>query len=120
MNKEFLHMQKLAGIITEGEYREKLEEKMEYEDRITEENVYSVYVNTDDRFDRNFLVRAGSEQEAQNLALKDEDIGWDEEVTNVASRPIDQDFLDTWEEEEFFIGFMNDPSLKIYLYDSGT
>jgi hypothetical protein len=26
MNKEFLHMQKLAGIITEGEYKEKLNE----------------------------------------------------------------------------------------------
>jgi len=27
MNKEFLHMQKLAGIITEGEYKENLDEE---------------------------------------------------------------------------------------------
>jgi ERCC4-related helicase len=31
MNKEFLHMQKLAGIITEGEYKEKLQTVREEE-----------------------------------------------------------------------------------------
>lgn len=32
MNKEFLHMQKLAGIITEGEYKEKIKENEEWAD----------------------------------------------------------------------------------------
>jgi hypothetical protein len=32
MNKEFLHMQKLAGIITEGEYKAKMNENNESED----------------------------------------------------------------------------------------
>ena len=32
MNKEFLHMQKLAGLITEGEYQAKINEESTYND----------------------------------------------------------------------------------------
>jgi len=50
MNKEFLHMQKLAGIITEGEYKEKIEEfnanygpgSATYPGNISEEDDYDV------------------------------------------------------------------------------
>ena len=38
MNKEFLHMQKLAGIITEGEYKEKLQTVREAEGLDVDDN----------------------------------------------------------------------------------
>ena len=38
MNKEFLHMQKLAGVITEGEYKEKLQTVREAEGLDVDDN----------------------------------------------------------------------------------
>ena len=87
-----------------------------------QQNIYTVWVQTNDRFDRNFLVRANSEEEAQEIAKNDDDISWDEGITNIASQRITDEFVDEmfWEEDDWYNSFINDPSQQSYLYDAGT
>jgi len=47
MNKEFLHMQKLAGIITEGEYKQKLNENEDWIDVEYPSGDYAGVINGD-------------------------------------------------------------------------
>ena len=89
---------------------------------LTTQPVYSVWVQTNGRYDRNFLVRANSKEEAQEIAKNDDDISWDEGITNIASQRITDEFVDEmfWEEDDLYNSFINDPSQQSYLYDAGT
>ena len=63
MNKEFLHMQKLAGIITEGEYKEKLQTVRE------EEGVDDVDDPKLDKIEDKVESELGKNPKLQKLAL---------------------------------------------------
>ena len=64
MNKEFLHMQKLAGIITEGEYKEKLQTVRE------EEVVANVNDPKLDKIEDKIESELDKNPKLRNLALK--------------------------------------------------
>ena len=63
MNKEFLHMQKLAGIITEGEYKEKLQTVRE------EEGVDDVDDPKLDKIEDKVESELGKKKELRDLAF---------------------------------------------------
>jgi hypothetical protein len=51
MNKEFLHMQKLAGIITEGEYKAKLNEEISDDVKQYLNELFEIYLEGGDTFE---------------------------------------------------------------------
>jgi|TARA_B110000977_G_C11020781_1_gene471216 hypothetical protein len=89
---------------------------------LTTQPVYSVWVQTNGRYDRNFLVRANSKEEAQEIAKNDDDFSWDDEITDIGSHLITDEEVDErfWEEDDWYNNFINDPSQQSYLYDAGT
>jgi hypothetical protein len=69
MNKEFLHMQKLAGIITEGEYNAKMNEEEGNESTFR----VSGYKEDDDTgidMPVQVDIKANSEEEAGDIAME--------------------------------------------------
>lgn len=92
----------------------------EEEHNLLNKDIYTVWVETDGRFHRNFIVRAEDEAKAYDIVVRDNDIAWDEVITNLASSKIDQEFIDTWGDEDWYQNFINDPSQTSYLYDAGT
>jgi hypothetical protein len=51
MNKEFLHMQMLAGIITEGEYKAQMNEEISDDVKQYLNNAFEVYLEGGDTFE---------------------------------------------------------------------
>jgi len=62
MNKEFLHMQKLAGIITEGEYKEKVKEIANGEDSHKESIRKFIKENLDEAANTGLELKAFAKQ----------------------------------------------------------
>jgi hypothetical protein len=75
MNKEFLYMQKLAGIITEGEYKEKLEEE--------NINLNKAFINSHEDYHTLYLASDESLNQYLNDLKKDEDTWEPEYITNI-------------------------------------
>jgi hypothetical protein len=61
MNKEFLHMQKLAGIITEGEYKAKINEEDRYYGDI-KEGLYIAIDREPDKKEQKQIALAAEEK----------------------------------------------------------
>jgi hypothetical protein len=105
MNKEFLHMQKLAGIITEGEYNAKMNEQ--------EEDIAGFLNQHKDETFKNVLkpmfekVLQGEDLDMENISLFDKykNLNWEqgtEEEYEYAKLDID-DVLELENGEELFL-----------------
>jgi len=83
--------------------------------------IYTVYLQYDNRIDNNFLIRAKNEEEAINIALNNIGQGWEgDELTDENASLLDKDWLETWEDEDWYKEFLENSNEEAYCYDSGT